>query len=159
METQTPFDRKGTPIGRVRGLGSAHRGPHHWLLQRFTAAGNLLTVLYLVFSILLLPDLSYENAFRWLSQPAGALPLALLIVSVFWHARLGLQVLIEDYVHAQGTRFATMLVLNLVTFAAAGFGLLCLVFIVAKGLALTSAQGAMAAAMQAMQGGMQGGGM
>src|SRR3546814_633819 len=95
MSQETSLERKGTAVGRVRGLGSAHHGSHHWLLQRFTAAGNLLTVLYLVFSILLLPDLSYDNAFRWLSQPAGALPLALLIVSVFWPARLGLQVMID----------------------------------------------------------------
>lgn len=158
MGRQTTLDRKGTTIGHVRGLGSAHHGSHHWLLQRYTAAGNLLTVLYLAFSILLLPDLSYESAFRWLSQPAGALPLALLIVSVFWHARLGLQVLIEDYLHEPGTRFAAVLALNLAAFAGAGFGLLCLVRIVGKGLTLEASQAIMQAA-QAMQGGMPGGGM
>lgn len=152
------LQRRGTALGRVRGLGSAHHGSHHWLLQRVTAAGNLLTVLYLVFSILLLPDLSYDNAFRWLSQPAGALPLALLIVSVFWHARLGLQVMIEDYVHEQGTRFAAMLALNLATFAGAGFGLLCVIRIVVAGATLSAAQ-AMTQALQAAQGGMPGGGM
>jgi|GEM_PF-119605 succinate dehydrogenase / fumarate reductase membrane anchor subunit len=157
MNQQTNFERKGTRAGKVRGLGSAHHGSHHWLLQRFTAAGNLVTVLYLAFSILLLQDLSYQSAFRWLSQPAGALPLALLIVSVFWHARLGLQVMIEDYVHGQGTRFAAMLTLNLATFAAAGYGLLCLVLIVSKGMAINAAQGAIGQAMQAMQSGMGGG--
>jgi len=153
METQTPFDRKGTPIGRVRGLGSAHRGPHHWLLQRFTGAGNLLLALYLAFSVLLLPDLSYDNAFRWLSQPAGALPMALLIVSVFWHARLGLQVMIEDYVHGPGRRFAVILVLNLATFAGAAFALLCVARIVATAVGLDMTQGI----MQAMQAGRPGG--
>ena len=122
METQTPFDRKGTPIGRVRGLGSAHRGPHHWLLQRFTGAGNLLLALYLVFSVLLLPDLSYDSAFRWLSQPAGALPMALLIVSVFWHARLGLQVMIEDYVHDDALRVLSIVLLNFYAIGGAALG-------------------------------------
>ena len=114
---------EGTALGRVRGLGSAHHGSHHWLLQRFTAAGNLLTVGYLVFSFLLLTDYSYDNVRLWLSQPPAALAIALLIVSVFWHARLGLQVMLEDYVHG-ATRFALILLLNLAAFAGAGFGLL-----------------------------------
>lgn len=149
----------GTSLGRVRGLGSAHHGSHHWLLQRFTAAGNLLTVLYLAFALILLPDLSYASVFRWLSHPAGALPVALLIVSVFWHARLGLQVLIEDYLHEPGRRFAAILVLNLATFAGAGFGLLSLFTIVATAIGQNAGQAAAQGALQAMQGAMQGGGM
>ena len=122
---------KGTTIGRVRALGSAHHGTDHWLLQRFTAAGNLITVGYLVFSFLLLGDLSYERVSVWLSGLGPALALALLVISVFWHARLGLQVMIEDYVHDRGNRFAALLVLNLAWFAGTAFGLLCIVSIVA----------------------------
>ena len=59
----------GTSIGRVRGLGSAKNGTHHWLLQRFTAIGNLLLVLWLVVSIVLLQDLSYAAVTDWLSSP------------------------------------------------------------------------------------------
>ena len=159
MGQRITLERKGTTIGHVRGLGSAHHGTHHWLLQRVTAAGNLLTVLYLVFSVLLLPDLAYDSVFRWLSKPAGALPIALLIVSVFWHARLGLQVMIEDYVDGPGKKFAAILLLNLVTFAAAGFGLLCVLRIVITGVTLGATQGVMQAVQQSMQGAMQGGGM
>lgn len=159
MGQRITLERKGTTIANVRGLGSAHHGTHHWLLQRFTAAGNLLTVLYLVFSVLLLPDLSYETVFRWLSKPTGALPMALLIVSVFWHARLGLQVMIEDYVDGPGKKFAAVLLLNLVTFAAAGFGLLCVLRIVTMGITLGATQGVLQAVQQSMQGGMPGGGM
>ena len=118
---------KGTTIGRVRGLGSAHHGTDHWLLQRFTAAGNLITVGYLVFSFLLLDNLSYETVTGWLSGLGPARALALLVVSVFWHARLGLQVMIEDYVHDSGNRFAAILALNLAWFAGTAFGLLCIV--------------------------------
>jgi len=114
---------EGTALGRVRGHGSAHHGSHHWLLQRFTAAGNLLTVGFLAFSFLFLPDLSYESVRAWIGEPLPALAIALLIVSVFWHARLGLQVMIEDYVHG-ASRFAAILLLNLAAFAGAGFGLL-----------------------------------
>lgn len=143
---------EGTALGRVRGLGSAHHGSHHWLLQRFTAAGNLLTVGYLVFSFLLLTDYSYDNVRLWLAQPLPVLALALMIVSVFWHARLGLQVMIEDYVHG-ASRFAVILVLNLVTFAGAGAGLLFL------GLILMDAQADRAVAqLQGQMSSMMGGG-
>ena len=86
----------GTRIGRVRGLGSSHQGAHHWLLQRFTAVGNLLLVLWLVFSLLAMPDYSYGTVYGWLSSPFAATAMVLLIVSTFWHARLGMQVMMED---------------------------------------------------------------
>jgi succinate dehydrogenase / fumarate reductase membrane anchor subunit len=148
---------QGTVLGRVRGLGSAHAGTHHWLLQRFTAAGNLLTVLFLAVSLVALPDLHYETVRGWLGEPLPALAIGLMIVSVFWHARLGLQVMLEDYVHG-ANRFAAILLLNLAAFAGAAFGLFALVRI-QIGLAAEAAQAAATAgAMQALQGMMQGGG-
>jgi succinate dehydrogenase / fumarate reductase, membrane anchor subunit len=118
---------KGTEIGQVRGLGSAHHGAGHWLLMQATSAGALITCAYLVFSFLLLPDLSYATVNSWMSELGPSFAIALLIVAVFWHARLGLQVMIEDYVDHPGRRFAALLVLNLAAFAGAAFGLLCLV--------------------------------
>ena len=116
----------GTSIGRVRGLGSAHEGPHHWLVQRFTAIGNLVTMLFLGVSLMLLPNYSYATVTDWLASPVPAFMLALLVISVFWHARLGLQVLVEDYVHEAGSKFGALVLLNLLTFAGAGFGLFCI---------------------------------
>ena len=113
----------GTSIGRVRGLGSAHEGPHHWLVQRFTAVGNLVTVLFLIISLVMLPDLEHATVTGWIAQPTPAFMMALLVITTFWHARLGLQVLIEDYVQEPGSKFAVLLLLNLLTFAGAGFGL------------------------------------
>ena len=118
---------KGTEIGEVRGLGSAHHGAGHWMLMHATAAGSLLTCAYLVFSFLLLPDLSHVTVTGWLKGFGPSFALGLLIVAVFWHSRLGLQVMIEDYVHVPAQRYAAMLVLNLAAFAGAAFGLLCLV--------------------------------
>ena len=117
----------GTSIGRVRGLGSAHSGAHHWLLQRFTAIGNLLLMAWFIVSVLLLPDLNYATAREWLSAPVPATAMALLIISTFWHARLGLQVVIEDYVHDHGSKFAVIALLNLAVFAGAAFALFCVV--------------------------------
>ena len=116
----------GTSIGRVRGLGSAKSGTHHWLHQRWTAIGNLVAIVYLAVSLLLLPDLGHATVSEWIARPIPAVAVALLIVSTFWHARLGLQVFIEDYVHG-ANRLAAMIELNLVTFAGAAFGLLCVV--------------------------------
>jgi succinate dehydrogenase / fumarate reductase membrane anchor subunit len=147
---------EGTALGRVRALGAAHEGTHHWLLQRFTAAGNLLTVVFLVVSFVALPDLSYETVRAWLARPLPALAIALLIVSVFWHARLGLQVMVEDYVHG-ASRFAAILLLNLAAFAGAGFGLVSLVQIQIDLAAETAQEAATEGAMQALQGMMGGG--
>ena len=114
----------GTSIGRVRGLGSSHHGAHHWLVQRFTAIGNLVLMLFLVVSIALLPAYDYITMSGWASEPLTATALALLIISTFWHARLGLQVLFEDYVQTGGNRFAVMALLNLVFVGGAVFGLI-----------------------------------
>ena len=118
---------KGTDIGEVRGLGSAHHGAGHWVLMQATSAGALITCAYLVMSFLLLPDLTFPTVTGWLKGLGPSFALALLIVAVFWHSRLGLQVLVEDYVEHSGKRFATMLVINLAAFAGAAFGLLCLI--------------------------------
>ena len=118
---------KGTEIGEVRGLGSARHGAGHWVLMQATSAGALITCAYLVISFLLLPDLSFETLTSWLRGLGPSFAIALLIVAVFWHSRLGLQVLVEDYVEHSGRRFAAMLVINLAAFAGAAFGLLCLI--------------------------------
>lgn len=118
---------KGTDIGTVRGLGSSHHGAGHWLLMQATSAGALITCAYLVFSFLLLSDLSYPTVSGWLRGLGPSFAIGLLIVAVFWHARLGLQVLIEDYVADPGRRFAALLTLNLAAFAGAAFGLLALI--------------------------------
>ena len=100
------------------------------MLQRATSVGNFLTVAYLVISLILLPDLSYETVSSWLSGPVPGLVLGLMVVSIFWHARLGLTVLIEDYLHTPGNKFAALLLLNLAIVGGAGFGLLSIVRIV-----------------------------
>ena len=105
----------GTSIGKVRGLGAAHHGAHHWLVQRFTAAGNVVLMSWFVISLALLGDFSHASIVKWLSQPIPATAMILLVISLFWHARLGLQVVIEDYIHDAGSKFALIAALNLAT--------------------------------------------
>ena len=125
----------GTSIGRVRGLGSAHEGPHHWLMQRITAIGNVLLMVWLLASFLLLPDLTYSTLTGWLASPVTATAMALLVVSLFWHARLGLQVLIEDYVHEAGSKFALLTLLTVLAIGGGAFGVLCVVRLALGGAA------------------------
>jgi succinate dehydrogenase / fumarate reductase membrane anchor subunit len=117
----------GTNIGRVRALGSAHSGSQHWLLQRFTAIANLALGLFLLFALEGLGDYSYAAVRAWAGKPLTATALGLFVISSFWHARLGMQVLIEDYVHEHANKFAAMALLNLVAFAGGAFGLLCVI--------------------------------
>lgn len=115
----------GTSIGRVRGLGSAKHGAHHWLLQRFTAVGNLILVPFLLFSLALMPQVDYATVHAWLAKPVPATAVILLILNVFWHARLGVQVLAEDYLHGHAEKFAALIALNLLPFLGAAYGILC----------------------------------
>ncbi len=102
----------GTNIGKVRGLGSAKHGGGHWLHQRTSAVGNLLLTTWLVVSLLLMPNFDQGTLAQWLAQPTVAVPMILMLVSIFWHVRLGLQVLIEDYVHDDALKFGAITLLN-----------------------------------------------
>ena len=124
----------GTSIGRVRGLGSAKEGAHHWWRQRVTAASNLFLTLWFVFSLLRLPGYDYASVHDWLRNSWVAVPMILLIVSVFYHFRLGLQVVIEDYQHGE-TRIVLMLLLNAFVFIAAGTGIFSVLRIAFTGAA------------------------
>ena len=95
-----------TPLGRVRGLGSAHHGGEHWLTERATSVALLLLGIWLIASLLLLPKLDQRTVVEWLRAPSGAVPMALLIVIGFRHALDGMKVVIDDYVDDDGARFA-----------------------------------------------------
>ncbi len=117
----------GTSIGRVRGLGSARAGAHTWLMERLSGLAVLATAIWLVVSLLLLPNLQYAAVREWAAEPVSAIALGLLIVALFWHTKLGLQVLIEDYVHEAANKLAALIALSLFTYAGAAFGLYCVV--------------------------------
>lgn len=112
----------GTSIGRVRGLGSAHEGTHHWWHQRMSAGSNLLLMTWLIVSLIRLPDMGYETVQAWLSAPIAAVPMILLVISVFYHFKAGLQVVIEDYAR-DASRIVLMTLLNFFAIGGAVFAI------------------------------------
>lgn len=111
--------RMETPLGRVRGLGSARSGAHHWWLERLTSVSTLLLFIWFLVSLLRLPALEHQNVVEWLSSPLAAVPMLLLIASTFWHLKLGMQVVIEDYMHEEGSKLFAITILNFLTIAGA----------------------------------------
>ena len=94
-----------TPLGKVRGLGSAREGGEHWLTERVTSIALLLLGTWFLASLLLLPMLDRTTVIEWLRAPSGAVPMALLIIVGFKHALDGMKVFVDDYVHEPGNNF------------------------------------------------------
>lgn len=121
-----------TPLSLTKGLGSAKDGAGHWTMQRLTAIANVVLVTWFLFSAIGLSGADYEATRAWLASPLAASLLLLLVASAFYHAKLGLQVVIEDYVHHEGIKIAA---LTAVTLAAVGLGVICAVAILKISLA------------------------
>jgi succinate dehydrogenase / fumarate reductase membrane anchor subunit len=106
-------------LGRAQGLGSAKAGPHHWWAQRVTAIALLPLSLYFVLSVLMLEGASRTQMAAFLAEPWNAVLYLCLIAALFYHLSLGLQVVIEDYVHNDGAKLVgLLLVKGLIVFCA-----------------------------------------
>ena len=95
-----------TPLGKVRGLGSAREGGEHWLGERVSSVALLLLGAWFLASLLFLPDLNQRTLAEWLRNPSGAVPMALFVVVSFWHALDGMKVVVDDYVEGEVNRWA-----------------------------------------------------
>jgi succinate dehydrogenase / fumarate reductase, membrane anchor subunit len=95
-----------TPLGRVRGLGSAREGTIHFWRQRLTAIANVPLVLFMVGLMVALVGAPYEDVRATLANPFVTLVVILFLVSVLYHMKLGMQIVIEDYVHGEGAKVA-----------------------------------------------------
>jgi succinate dehydrogenase / fumarate reductase, membrane anchor subunit len=110
-------------LGKVRGLGAAKTGTQHWWQQRVTAVANVLLGLWLVASLAAGAASDHATVQAWIGQPLTAVLLSLLVISLFYHIRLGLQVVIEDYVHDHGAKLLAMVGLTFFTVLAAAMAL------------------------------------
>jgi succinate dehydrogenase / fumarate reductase membrane anchor subunit len=117
-----------TALGKVRGLGSAGEGGEHWLAEKVAALALVLLSAWLIASLLFLPSLDQRTLAEWLSMPSGAVPMALFVITAFYHALHGMKVVVDDYVEDVGNNFA---VNTLLLFAAVGGAALAL-FALAK---------------------------
>lgn len=112
-----------SPLGRVLGKGSAGDGVGHWWLQRVTAVALLPLTAWFAISLLSLPLQSYDAVRGWLGQPWVAVFASLLVFTLAWHSKLGVQVVIEDYVHGKAAKTSLLLISIFVHIAAAVAGL------------------------------------
>ena len=99
-------------LGRVRGMGSAKSGTHHWWMQRITSVALLPLTLWFVVGMISLAGASYLETVLWIAQPVNAVLLLVLVGLTFHHMASGLQVVVEDYVRAEFTRMAMILMIK-----------------------------------------------
>lgn len=121
-----------TPLARARGLGSARQGSHHWWRQRVTAVALVPLTLWFAVSVASLPSVEHADAVRWISNPWNTILLLSFILISFFHAMLGLQIVIEDYVHSDWLKlFGILGVKLLMAFLAlaSAFAVLSIVFV------------------------------
>ncbi|HZD26151.1 MAG TPA: succinate dehydrogenase, hydrophobic membrane anchor protein [Alphaproteobacteria bacterium] len=113
-----------TPLSRVRGLGSAKDGTGHWWAQRLTAVAMVPLVIWLAVSLAALAGAEWQRVADWLASPLVALPMILFLIAGFWHLKLGLQVVIEDYIHTEWLKIALLLANTFVVVILAGAAIL-----------------------------------
>ena len=103
-----------TDLGRVRGLGTAKDGVHHWWMQRLTAIALIPLTLWFIISIATLNNASYTETVNWLSIPLVSIFMILLVSATLYHALLGVQVVVEDYIHQEGFKFLLLISLKFI---------------------------------------------
>ncbi|MDH3613881.1 MAG: succinate dehydrogenase, hydrophobic membrane anchor protein [Gammaproteobacteria bacterium] len=97
------------PLGRVLGLGTAKDGTDHWWGQRISAVALVLLGLWFAVSLVVLPSLEHHIAVEFIGTPLNSVLLSLLCVTTAYHSYLGVQVVVEDYVHAAGLRITSLI--------------------------------------------------
>ena len=113
-----------TPLSRARGLGSAKKGTHYFWMQRVTALANIPLTLFLVGALVVHAGADYATMTAFLGNPLVGVVMLLLIVSAIYHMRLGLQVVIEDYIHGEASKLLALIANN---FFALTIGVACCV--------------------------------
>lgn len=127
------MSRFRTPLKTAIGLGSARHGVQHFVAQRLTALAIGLLAFWFLWIVLTLVHSDYVAARALIAQPFNAVLMLIFVVAVFWHAQLGLQVVIEDYVHTRGLEFALQVVIKFLCFLGATASVLAVLRIALQG--------------------------
>ncbi|MEM7400638.1 MAG: succinate dehydrogenase, hydrophobic membrane anchor protein [Pseudomonadota bacterium] len=114
-----------TPLSEAKGLGSAKEGASHWWLQRLTAIALVPLAIWFAFAVACIGNASHAEVHAWLANPFIAVALILFIAATFYHTQLGLQVIVEDYVHGW-LKVVTLIILNFLCIALAVVGIVAL---------------------------------
>jgi succinate dehydrogenase / fumarate reductase membrane anchor subunit len=122
-----------SPLGRAIGLGSAKEGVDHWWAQRITAIALVPLSLWFVSAVIGLVGADLETVQNWVGLPLPAILLILLLIATFYHLSLGLEVVIEDYVHTELAKLGLVVVLRLLCFGFAVAGIFAVVSIAVGG--------------------------
>jgi succinate dehydrogenase / fumarate reductase, membrane anchor subunit len=101
-----------TPLSKVKGLGSAKQGTHHWWQQRLTALALVPLSLWFVYSLITMVAADYNTVVAWMSLPHVTILLIMFVVALFYHAQLGLQVVIEDYIHSEWQKISCIIMVK-----------------------------------------------
>jgi succinate dehydrogenase / fumarate reductase, membrane anchor subunit len=120
MSTPDPTVRSmRTPLGRVRNLGASHSGTSDFWLQRITAVALVLLILPVVVVVMMLLGRNQAGAAQILGSPLVAITLLLFIIATVWHMKIGMQVVVEDYVHNETVKLIVLMANNFFSFAVA----------------------------------------
>lgn len=115
-----------SPLSEARGLGAAKEGTHHWFIQRISAVAMAPLMLWLLFSLATLAGSDYVVVRGWIASPLNTALLLVLVATLFHHALIGMQVVIEDYVAAEGRKLAALIVSRFVLIIAAVLGIVAI---------------------------------
>lgn len=107
-----------TDLKKVRGLGSAKTGVHHWIVQRFTAVLNIVLSIWLICILGCITEMGYAEAYALMGRGVNAIFGILFIASSLYHAKLGLQVVVEDYIHCKIAKLGSLIVMNAIIYGA-----------------------------------------
>lgn len=110
----------------ARPTGSAREGAEHWWNERLAALAAFLLWVWFAVSLLRMPSHDQSTIAEWLSSPLAAAPMLLLVVATFWHLRLGLQVVVDDYVHDDGMKLFWSAVIAFASVLGAAFAILAI---------------------------------
>jgi succinate dehydrogenase / fumarate reductase, membrane anchor subunit len=121
------------PMARVRGLGSAKEGVQHWWTQRVTAIALIPLSIWFVASVVSLAGADQAAITQWLGAPFTLGALSLTLIAAFYHAALGLQVVVEDYIHAKAVKVTLILLIQFAAFGFTAAGIIALLMIAFAG--------------------------